>query len=203
MSLLEQESQAEASGESYTRGTSHVIIATVVAVVLVSAAMTIYVVSGEKPPAAVGDILDVWAHPMHSESSGFDANGATVPKEEIDQVLLFTHVRLHNQSKEPIFLHQIIANATLADGIHSSYAATAVDYERVFKGYPDLVQWHTPPISPDLTIQPGETKEGTFVCSFHDLKKADWDARRAVDYTFNFQYMAGLKLTPKVSITER
>jgi hypothetical protein len=202
MSLLEQESQVEASGESYTRGTSHVIVATVVAVVLVSAAMTIYVISGEKPPAAVGDILEVWAHPMHSESSGFDASGAAIPKEESDQVLLFTHVRLRNQSKEPIFLHQIIANATLADGIHSSYAATTADYERVFKAYPDLMQWHAPPISPDLTIQPGETKEGTFVCSFR-MTKQDWESRKALDYTFNFQYMAGLKLTPKVSITER
>ena len=202
MSLLEQESRTEASGESYTRGTSHVIIATVVAFVLVSAAMTIYVISGEKPPASAGEILDVWAHPMHSESSGFDANGAAIPKEEIDQVLLFTHVRLHNQGKQPIFLHQIIANVTLADGIHSSYAAMPADYERIFKAYPDLMQWHAPPISPDLTIQPGDTKEGTFVCSFR-MAKADWDARKALDYTFNFQYMPSLKLTPKGSITER
>jgi hypothetical protein len=201
MSLLQQESSA-AAGESYTRGTSHVIIATVVATVLVSIAIAVYIFMGEKPPAAAGDFVEAWAHPMHTETSGWDANGAAIPKEEIDQVLLFTDVRLHNQSKHPIFLHQIIANATLADGIHSSYAATPVDYERVFKAYPDLMQWHAPPISPTLTLQPGETKEGTFVCSFR-MTKADWEARKALDYTFNFQYMAGLKLTPVGSITER
>jgi hypothetical protein len=202
MSLLQQESQAAASGESYTRGTSHVIIATVVAVVLVSAAMAIYVFVGEKPPAAVGDILDVWAHPMHTETSGWDANGAAIPKEAIDQVLLFTHVRLHNQSKQPIFLHQIIANVTLADGIHSSYAAMPSDYERVFKAYPQLMQWHAPSISPELTLQPGETKEGTFVCSFR-MTKPDWESRKALDYTFNFQYLPALKVTPKGTVTER
>lgn len=202
MSLLQQESRDAAGGESYTRGTSHVIIATVVAVVLVSAAVTVYVISGEKPPAAVGEVLDVWAHPMHTETSGWDANGAAVPKEEIDQVLLFTHVSLHNQSKQPIFLHQILANVTLGDGVHSSYAAMPTDYERVFKAYPQLMQWHAPPLSPDLTIQPGETKEGTFVCSFR-IAKPDWDARRALDYTFNFQYMAALRLTPKGPVTER
>ncbi len=202
MSLLEQESRDTAAGESYTRGTSHVIIATVVATVLVSIAVAVYIFMGEKPPAATGDILEVWAHPMHSETSGWDANGAAIPKEEIDQVLLFTHVRLHNQSKQPIFLHQIIANATLADGIHSSYAAMPSDYERVFKAYPDLMQWHAPPISPNLTLQPGETQEGTFVCSFR-MAKADWEARKALDYTFNFQYLPALKLTPKGSITER
>jgi hypothetical protein len=203
MSLLQQESTKEpASGESYTKGTSHVVIASIVAVILVSAAMAIYVFVGEKPPAATGEILDVWAHPMHTETSGWDANGAAIPKEQIDQVLLFTHVRLHNQSKQAIFLHQIIANVTLADDIHSSYATMPSDFERVFKAYPQLMPWHAAPLSPDLTIQPGETKEGTFVCSFR-MTKADWEARKGLDYTFNFQYLPALKLTPKSDITER
>ena len=201
MSLLQQESR-EAAGESYTRGTSHVIIATVIAVVLVSAAMTVYVISGEKPPASTGEVLDVWAHTMHTETSGWDANGAAIPKEEIDQLLLFTHVRLHNRGKQPIFLHQALANLTLPDGIHSSYAAMPSDYERVFTGYPQLQQWHAPSISPDLTIQPGETKEGTFVCSFR-LKKAEWDSRKALGYTFNFQYLPALTIDFKGAITER
>jgi hypothetical protein len=201
MSLLQQDSRDQTSGESYTRGTSHVVIASVVATVLVSIAIAFYIFLGEKPPAAVGEILDVWAHPMHTETSGWDANGAQIPKEEIDQVLVFTHVRLHNQSKQPIFLHQIVANATLADGIHSSYAATPTDFERIFQAYPQLSAWHATPISPDLTIQPGETKEGTFACSFR-LAKADWDARKGLNYSFNFQYLPALTLTPSSAITE-
>jgi hypothetical protein len=201
MSLLQQESR-EAAGESYTKGTSHVIIATVIAVVLVSAAVTVYIVAGEKPPASTGEVLDVWAHPMHTETSGYDANGASIPKEEIDQLLLFTHVRLHNQGKQPIFLHQVLANLTLPDGIHSSYAATTADFERVFKAYAQLQQWHSPPISPDLTIQPGETKEGTFVCSFR-MTKTDWETRKGLGYTFNFQYLPALTLEWKGAITER
>jgi hypothetical protein len=201
MSLLQQQSD-QSAGESYTKGTSHVMIATVVAVVLVSIAMTVYVITGEKPPAATGDILDAWAHPLHSETSGWDANGSAIPKEEIDQVMLFTHVRLHNQGKQAIFLHQIIANATLADGVHSSYAATPTDYERIFKAYPQLMQWYGAPISPDLTLQPGEFKEGTFVCSFR-MPKADWESRKGLNYTFNFQYLPGLTLESKGTITER
>jgi hypothetical protein len=202
MSLLQQESTDVAAGESYTKGTSHVILATVIAAVLVSIAVTIYIFAGEKPPAATGEIIESWAHPMHSVSSGWDANGAAIPKEEVDQVLLFTHVRLHNQSKQAIFLHQIVANGTLADGIHSSYAATPTDYERIFKAYPDLMQWHATPISPDLTIQPGETKEGTFVNSFK-MAKPDWEGRKNLDYSFNFQYLPSLTLAPTGQITER
>ena len=202
MSLLQQEYRDAQSGESYTKGTSHVIAATVIAAVVVSIAMAVYVISGEKPPASTGDIVEVWAHPMHTETSGFDANGAAMPKEAIDQVLLFTHVRLHNQSKQTIFLHQIVANATLADGIHSSYAASPTDFERIFKAYPQLMPWHAAPLSPDLAIQPGETKEGTFACSFR-MSKADWDSRKSLDYTFNYQYLPPLKLEPKGAITER
>jgi hypothetical protein len=201
MSLLQQEKR-DAAGESYTKGTSHVILATVIAVVLVSAAMTVYVISGEKAPASTGEIVDVWAHPMHTETSGWDANGAAIPKEEIDQLLLFTHVRLHNQGKQPIFLHQALANLTLPDGIHSSYAAMPSDYERLFKAYPQLQQWHASPISPDLTIQPGETKEGTFVCSYR-MTKADWESRKGLGYTFNFQYLPALVLDWKGTVTER
>jgi hypothetical protein len=201
MSLLQQEKR-DAAGESYTKGTSHVILATVIAVVLVSAAMTVYVISGEKAPASTGEIVDVWAHPMHTETSGWDANGAAIPKEEIDQLLLFTHVRLHNQGKQPIFLHQALANLTLPDGIHSSYAAMPSDYERLFKAYPQLQQWHASPISPDLTIQPGETKEGTFVCSYR-MTKADWESRKGLGYTFNFQYLPALVLDWKGPVTER
>ncbi len=201
MSLLQQDSKDQASGEAYTRGTSHVIVATVVATVLVSIAVAVYIFMGEKPPASTGEVLDVWAHPMHTETSGWDANGAAIPKEEIDQVLLFTRVSLHNQSKQPIFLHQIVANATLADGIHSSYAASPTDFERIFKAYPQLAQWHATPISPDLTIQPGETKEGTFVCSFR-IAKADWEARKSLTYSFNFEYLPALTLTPKGQIIE-
>lgn len=206
MSLIYQQSPEAkddaAQGESFTRGTSHVVIATIIAAVLVSIAVAIYVIAGEKPPAAVGEILDVWAHPMHTETSGFDANGAVMPKESFDQVLVFTHARLKNQSKQTIYMHQIMANIKLDDGLHSSYAAMPSDYDRLFKAYPDLAQWRTSPLSPETTIEPGETKEGTFVAAFR-MPKAEWDARKSLDFTFGFQYLPSLTLGPKSPVIER
>ena len=205
MSLLSQEPTDTtievAPGESYTKGSSHMVIAGIVAVVLVTVAIAIYVVTGEKPPASTGEVLDVWAHPMHTESSGFDANGAVIPKESIDQVLVFAHVRLHNQAKQRIFLHQILTNITLEDGLHSSYAAMPTDYERIFKAYPSLAQWHATTLSPDTAIEPGETKEGTFVSSFR-LSKQQWEAQKNLNFTFAFQYLPSLTLTPAVQLTE-
>jgi len=206
MSLLHQESPKEqddaARGEEFTKGSSHVVWATVAAAILVSAAIAIYVIAGEKPPAATGEILEVWAHPMHTESSGFDASGAAIPQESFDLVLVFTHARLHNQSKQPLFLHQILTNATLDDGIHASYAAATSQYDRVFLAYPELAQWHATALSPETTIDPGQTVEGTFVSSFR-LTRQQWESRKSLDFTFGFRYLPSLTLKTQAAVIER
>jgi hypothetical protein len=189
-----------ARGEEFTKGSSNALLASVVAAFLVTIAVFLYVKLGEKPPVATGEVGNVTAHLMHSESSGLDASGAAMPKEIFDQVLVFAHVKLHNQSKEPLFLHQIMANLALADGIHTSYAATATDYERVFAGYPQLASVHGKPIPTEATINPGQTLEGDFVAAFR-LGKPEWDARKGLDFSFGFKYQPILKLTPSGPIT--
>jgi len=203
MSLLGQDSQTErddvAKGESLTRGTSHIVIAAIVATVVVTIAIAVYVISGEKPPVASAQVLDIWAHPMHEVTPAFDASGSSISQDTFDQVLVFTHVRLRNQSKGPIFLHQVLTNVTLKDGsIDSSYAGTASQYLRTFQAYPDLKPWFSKPIDTELTIEAGQTVEGTFVSSFR-LPKEQWDARRALDFTFGFRYQPEVK-APAASV---
>ncbi len=73
MSLLHQNSRDlddAARGEELTKGTSHVVWAAILATILVTIAIAVYVIAGEKPPAATAAVEQVWAHPMHSESSG-------------------------------------------------------------------------------------------------------------------------------------
>jgi hypothetical protein len=206
MSLLHQQSQEEideaARGESFTKGTSHVVLASIMAAVLVSVAIAVYMIAGEKPPAVTGEVVQVWAHPLHSETSGIDANGEAMAKEHIEQVLVFTHVRLHNQSKEPLFLHEVMTNAKLDDEIHSSYAAIVDDYEKLFQLYPDLAPLHGSALAPRTTIAPGQTVDGTFVSAFR-LSKEKWDARKDLNFTFGFQYQPDLVLTPHSAVTEQ
>lgn len=190
MALLQQNPSSPddaALGEELTKGTSHVVIASVVAAILVSLAIAAYFVLGEKPPAATGQVTSAVAHIMHRETSGLDAAGSPMPKSEFDQVLLFTHIKLHNQSKNPLFLRMLMANVTLPDGIHTSYAAIPADYERVFQAYPELASLHGKPLKTDETVQPGQTVEGDFVCPFQ-ISKADWEARKEVNYTVSFRY---------------
>ena len=206
MSLLHQEAPPQvdeaARGESFTKGTSHIVWASIAAFVLVTIAILIYVLAGEKPPVATGEVVHVWAHAMHTVTPAFDASGASMSQDSFDQVLVFTTVRLHNQSKEPLFLHQILTNVTLDDGIHTSYAAMPTQYERIFIAYPDLAQWKSTPLSPEMTLEAGQTVEGTFVSSFR-MSKAQWDARKNMDFTFGFRYQHSLTLKAQSAVTDR
>ena len=206
MSLLEKEPSPKAVepalGESYTRGSSHVVWATIAATVLVTLAIAIYVIAGQKPPAITGEIVQVWAHPQHTETSGLDANGAPMPKEVFDQVLVFVEVRLHNQSKSPLFLLNVLTNADLDDGIHSSYAASQSDYDRVFIAYPGMGIPHGQALPTNLELDPGQTVDGTFVSSFR-LTKQQWDARKKLNFTFAFRYQPSLVLTPQTAVIEQ
>jgi hypothetical protein len=206
MSLLQQDDSSSpdvaSQGEEYTKGSSHLIWAGIVATVLVSVAIGIYVWSGQKPPVAVGNIEQVIVHPMHTETSGVDAAGAPMPKQSFDQVLVFTRVKLHNQSDKPLFLHQVMANATLDDGVHTSYAATPNDYDRVFVAYPALAPLHGSSLPTEATLNAGQTIEGTFVSAFR-LNKEQFDARKALNFTFAFQYQPNLVLESQSSVTEQ
>ncbi len=206
MSLLHQESPEEvddaARGEEFTKGSSHVVWASIIATVVVTIAIAVYVIAGQKPPAATGEIVQVWVHPQHIVTSKYDAAGASMAQETIDHVLVFVHVKLHNQGKLPLFLHQILTNATLDDGVHSSYAASLGDYDRVFIAYPELAALHSKGLSPEATIEPGQTQEGTFVSSFR-ITKQQWDARKDLNFTFGFQYQPNLVLTTHSAIVEQ
>jgi len=206
MSLLHQDSPEEiddaARGEAFTKGSSHVVWASVIAAIVVTVAIGWFVIAAEKPPAATGEVLEVWAHPMHVETSGLDANGARMPKQSFDQVLVFAHVRLHNQSKGPLFLHDVLTNLALGDGIRSSYAATASDFDRTFLVYPGLKIAHGKALPIDATLDPGQTVEGEVVCIFK-LSKPEWEARKDLNFTFAFRYQPQLLLKPQAPVIEQ
>jgi hypothetical protein len=206
MSLLHQDSPEEiddaALGEELTKGTSHVVWASIIAAVLVTIVIAVYVIAGQKPPAATGEIVRVWVHPRHVETSGLDANGAPMPKEAFDQIIVFVQVKLHNQSQQPLFMHSVMTNATLDDGIHTSYAAMTAEFERVFQAYPELAALHGTPLSPETTIAPGETREGMIVSAFR-VTKQQWDARKDLNFAFTFGYQPKLVLAPQSAIIEQ
>lgn len=199
MSLLHQNSQEEiddaAMGEELTKGTSHVVWATLIATVLVTAAILVYVWAGQKPPVVSGEVLQVWAHPVRSENLNFTNTGEELVKESFDQVLVFGRVRLHNQSPHPVLFSSTLCNITLDDGIHSSYAAGPNEYERIFRTIHGLEAVHGNPLPAEYNMKPGETLEGSFVTSFR-MPREKWMQRRDMNFSFGFRYQPVLKLLP-------
>jgi hypothetical protein len=86
-------------------------------------------------------------------------------------------------------------NTTLPDGIRSSYAATAADYDRVFIAYKDMPVPHGQSLSLQSTLNPGQTEEGEIVSAFR-ISKQEWDAGKNLSFTIGIQYQPDLVLTP-------
>jgi hypothetical protein len=206
MSLLRHESEEEiddtALGEEYTKGSSHMVWAVVIAAVLISIAIAVFVFAGEKPPIASGEIVQVWAHPSHVVTSGFDANGEAMAKESFDQVLIFAHIKLRNQSQNQLNLDDILANAKLGDGTLSVSAGSASQFQEVFLVYPELAALHTSVLPPHTILAPGQTLDGTAFWAVR-LSKSEWDARQELNFTFRFQYQPSLVLAPHSAIIEK
>jgi hypothetical protein len=206
MSLLRQEPGQEiddaALGESFTKGSSHVVWATVIAVVVVSLIIAFYVWTGQKRPVISGEIVQVWAHPRHVQTSGFDAAGAAMAVDSFDEVLVFAHIKLENQTKDPLFLQDIMANATLEDGILSVSSGNAAQYEEVFIAYPELAALHSIPLSPRTIIEPGQKLDGNAFWAVRRTKQ-EWDARKDLNFTFRFQYQSSVTLAPHTPVIEQ
>jgi hypothetical protein len=206
MSLLHQENPQDiddaARGEEFTRGSGHVVWASIAATLLVIIFLYVYVRATQKPPVASGEIVQVWAHPNHVVTSGFDANGGPMPRQSFDQVLVFARVKLINQSKNPLVLQDVLANLKQADGILSVSAGSTGQYDEVFLAYPELAALHSNALSPHATIEPGQSVEGTAFWIFR-MSRQEWEARQDLTFTFRFQYQDNLMLAPHTAVTEQ
>jgi hypothetical protein len=206
MSLLHQQHPQDiddaARGEELTRGTGHMVRAGVIAAVVVTIALALFVLSTQNPPVANGEIVQVWAHPNHVVTSGFDANGQPMPKQSFDQVLIFARVKLLNRSKSPLVLQDVLANLKQSDGILSVSAGSVSQYDEVFIAYPELAKMHDSAFSTHTTLEPGQSVEGTVFWIFR-MTRQEWEARKDLNFTFRFQYQDNLVLTPQTAVMEQ
>lgn len=208
MSLLQiqndpvHEHDASSEGEDLAKGSSYLTWTTIIAFIVVTVGIAAFLLAVRKPPVAAGETVQVWAHSVHTLSTPTDANGVTGPTEKFDQVLVLATVRVRNQSDQPIVLKDILTNATFEDGVHSSYAAGAIDFDRIFIAYPELAGLHGKPLLRETIIAPGQVADGEVISSFH-VTQAQWAARKDLNFTIELKYHPDLLLLPKAPITEQ
>ena len=190
----------------------------IIAAIVVTIVVLVVVMASRRPPAAAGEIVQVWAYPSHGETSGIDANGDPMAKVSFDQVLLFAHLKLKNQSKVPLQLQGVLANLMpAADGIPLSVSAGSVaQYEEALLAYPELQAMRGNAFPVNKLIQPGESVEGTAFWVFR-LSKQEWETRKnwgpdpdhddpgsrfGLNFTFAIQYQKNLVLAPQSAVRE-
>jgi hypothetical protein len=160
----------------------------VIALVISSLAVLIWIQFGRKTPVATGDIARLAIYPVQAKITGGNAGtpGQQGQDEIINQLLVFAHVRLHNPNTTPITLEDDWAVVTLPNGeTRRSLGASGPDFEKVFQAYPQLAPLRMDPLRRDIQIQPGQSVDGLMVFSY-PLSKEQWDARKSMQVTVSF-----------------
>ena len=167
----------------------------VIAAIVVSIGIGLYVYLGQKPPVASGEVLTTTVFPVQAViSAGAGAQGMTGTKETNDQVLILTKVRVRNQTTIPLFLQDILMTIKSPDGSdQENIAANDKDIDRVFEGYPSLRYLKAESIHRDITVNPGQTVEGLEIFNF-PISKAQWDTLQSSKVVVSFMHQKNLEM---------
>ncbi|HTV15715.1 MAG TPA: hypothetical protein VME68_13430 [Acidobacteriaceae bacterium] len=183
----------------------HPVFAAVAAVVIVVAIIGAYVWVNTKPPVHAGQLVSITAYPIHRELSTGNALGGLAGSKDIyDEEIVIANVHIKSQTQLPLFLHDMWADVTLADGTtQRSTAASTSDFHAVFVAYPDLAPRQTTPILRDTTMTPGQQLDGQII--FHyPISAQQWDQRKDFKIFVQFLHQKELILdaTPTASGTK-
>ena len=167
----------------------------VIAAIVVSIALGLYVYLGQKPPVAAGEILTMNLYPVHAlVNNGGGAEGMPGQGEYYDQLLILAKIKIRNQTDIPLFLQDIAATIKLPDGSEQvNVTASDKDMDRVFQAYPSLNYLRGESIRRDITLTPGESVQGLTIFNF-PITKEQWDTLQSAKVVVSFMHQKNLEL---------
>jgi hypothetical protein len=168
----------------------------VIAAIVVSIALALYVYLGQKPPVASGEVLASTVYPVHATiNNGSGGNdGMAGSSESIDQVIILTKIRIRNQTDIPLFMQDIGSAIKLPDGSEqTNVAASDQDMNRVFQAYPSLSYLRADPIHRDITLSPGQAAEGLAIFNY-PITKEQWDKLQTAKVVVQFMHQKNLEI---------
>jgi hypothetical protein len=135
--------------------------------------------------AAVAIVVALFAFkgrpkPQGAGSIDFVA-AAEVPGQNM--ILAAITMTLRNTADKPLWIKTLKAHLTTADGnTFNDDAASAVDLDRYYQGFPALKESSEPPLSPETKLPAGGHQKGTIIVSFKVTKEA-FDRRKSLTVT--------------------
>jgi hypothetical protein len=167
----------------------------VIAAIVVSIALGLYVYLGQKPPVAAGEILTMNLYPVHALiNSGGGPEGMQGQGEYYDQLLILAKIRIRNQTDIPLFMQDISATIKLPDGSEQvNVTAADKDMDRVFQAYPSLSYLRADSIRRDTTLNPGQSVQGLTIFNF-PITKEQWDTLQSAKVVVSLMHHKNLEL---------
>ena len=169
----------------------------VIAAIVVSIALGLYVYLGQKPPVAAGEVLTTTVYPVHTvinNSGGIAQEGMAGSSESYDQVLILTKIKIRNQTDINLFLLDISSAIKLPDGSEQeNVAASDRDMDRVFQAYPSLSYLRAASIPRDMTLTPGQSAEGLAIFNY-PLSKEQWGKLPTANVVVSFMHQKNLEV---------
>lgn len=136
-----------------------------ICIVAVAIVIAIIAVHGRAKPQGGGSIDFVAATEIPGQKS----------------VLVAVTLTLHNTANKPLWIHTLNAHLVSSDGHdYDDEAASAVDFDRYFQGFPTLKESSEPPLPPETKLLPGASQRGTIIVSFPVTKEA-FDQRKSLE----------------------
>jgi len=135
--------------------------------------------------AAVAVVVGIFAFQQRQKPQGAGSidfvAAAEVPGQNM--TLAAITMTLRNTTDKPLWIKTLRAQLTTANGnTFDDAAASAVDLDRYYQGFPALKESSEPPISPETKLLAGAQQKGTIIVSFKVTKEA-FDQRKALTVT--------------------
>lgn len=131
--------------------------------------------------AVVGLVL--WQGKPKPGASGSVTRVAAAQQTDNESVLVAVNVRIDNIHERPFWVKRSSVQLKTDQGEWSDDAASVVDFERYFQGYPDL-RSEVPPLKPEMRIEPGGRAEGMVIVAF-PITKEQFEARKELAVTID------------------
>lgn len=119
-----------------------------------------------KPPLSSGAIREVVAAEQPDKAS----------------VLVLVRLVVENKGEKPFWVRGARASLKTSQGEWSDDAASAVDYDRYFQAFPELVPHRAPALQVETRIPPGNSREGIVIVGFPVSKQA-FEQRQSLTVT--------------------
>ena len=167
----------------------------VIAAIVVSIALGLYVYLGQKPPVAAGEILAATVYPVHVQvNNGGGSEGMAGASEYADQVIVLTKIKIRNQTNIPLFLQDISSSIKLPDGTdQENISASDKDVDRVFQAYPSLSYMRSDVIPRDITLNPGQAVDGLEIFNY-PITKEQWDKLKTAKVVVSMMHQKNLEI---------